>query len=376
MATYTPEDLISHDLACPICFEDYDILCRQRAPKLLLCLHTFCFGCAQRLWQPNGTLECSLCRTVHSGVALNELFDNPVILEHLRKECEEQDMELARRLDMEMRNRERHIFNSVPPPPPLNDMVQLQSEEDDSDEEEEGDGDEDGLQDMADDGLANVFDSDATVEEEEDEEEEEEEEEQESGNEGRMNDLLDRCIGGMLDAVNNVVQTVDGMVERIDEEIDDAVEEIDDAEEAIDDSVEEIDDSAGDIDDGFDGVDRIDEIIEGQEDEDDDDDSSSSSSDDDDEQEDVMGEMRVTLSWNHLEPPHVQSEEEEEEEEEEENNGACHENDDNNVEEEEEEDRWYSASELVMSPQWVDDDFSMDDDAPDSPDFAEGWLLL
>ncbi|MPC95995.1 putative E3 ubiquitin-protein ligase SH3RF2 [Portunus trituberculatus] len=84
MATYCLEDPVSPDLSCPICFEDYDILSRQRAPKLLLCLHTFCYGCAQRLWRADGTLECSLCRAVHSEVTLADLFDNLVILQHLR----------------------------------------------------------------------------------------------------------------------------------------------------------------------------------------------------------------------------------------------------------------------------------------------------
>lgn len=103
MATYCPEDASSRELSCPICFEDYDIHDNARAPKLLLCLHTFCLECTRKLWQEDGTLECSLCRMVHEQVSLDDLFDNHVIVQHLRQECERRDLDLARRIDEELR---------------------------------------------------------------------------------------------------------------------------------------------------------------------------------------------------------------------------------------------------------------------------------
>lgn len=104
MATYCPEDLASRELSCPICFEDYDIHDDKRSPKLLLCLHTFCLDCTSKLWKSDGSIECSLCRMLHEGVRLEDLLDNHVIVQHLRRECEKQDLELARRIDQELRD--------------------------------------------------------------------------------------------------------------------------------------------------------------------------------------------------------------------------------------------------------------------------------
>ncbi|KAK3874667.1 hypothetical protein Pcinc_020415 [Petrolisthes cinctipes] len=104
MATYCPEDLSSRELSCPICFEDYDIHEPRRYPKLLLCLHTFCTDCIRLLCHNDGTLECSICRMMHTGVRVDELFINHVIFTHLRTKFEERDLELARMLDREMRD--------------------------------------------------------------------------------------------------------------------------------------------------------------------------------------------------------------------------------------------------------------------------------
>ncbi|KAK8754526.1 hypothetical protein OTU49_016594 [Cherax quadricarinatus] len=84
MATYCPEDLASRELSCPICFEDYDIQDVKRTPKLLLCLHTFCYDCAKKLWRNDGSIECSLCRMLHEEVRVDDLLDNYVIIQHLR----------------------------------------------------------------------------------------------------------------------------------------------------------------------------------------------------------------------------------------------------------------------------------------------------
>lgn len=105
MATYCPEDGEDRELfSCPICFEDYDLLDARRAPKLLLCLHTFCYECTQKLWKIDGSLECSMCRMLHEKVCLEDLFDNHVIIQHLQREREEKDLEFARKIDQEMRN--------------------------------------------------------------------------------------------------------------------------------------------------------------------------------------------------------------------------------------------------------------------------------
>ncbi|XP_042243340.1 glutamic acid-rich protein-like [Homarus americanus] len=113
MATYCPEDLASRELCCPICFEDYDIQDTRRTPKLLLCLHTFCFECARKLWKWDGSLECSLCRMLHEQVTLDDLLDNHVIVQHLRREFEERDLEFARRIDQEMRDQDRTLTRSA-----------------------------------------------------------------------------------------------------------------------------------------------------------------------------------------------------------------------------------------------------------------------
>ncbi|XP_068220068.1 acidic leucine-rich nuclear phosphoprotein 32 family member E-like [Palaemon carinicauda] len=104
MATYCPEDEDRELFSCPICFEDYDLLDTRRAPKLLLCLHTFCYECTQKLWKNDGSLECSMCRMQHEKVCLEDLFDNPVIIQHLEREQEEKDFEFATKIDQEMRN--------------------------------------------------------------------------------------------------------------------------------------------------------------------------------------------------------------------------------------------------------------------------------
>lgn len=82
MATYSLED--NKELSCPICFEDYDIQDARRMPKLLLCLHTFCSDCTQKLWKNDRSLECSLCRMIHEDITLEDIFDNHVIIQHLR----------------------------------------------------------------------------------------------------------------------------------------------------------------------------------------------------------------------------------------------------------------------------------------------------
>ncbi|KAK8754525.1 hypothetical protein OTU49_016594, partial [Cherax quadricarinatus] len=107
MATYCPEDLASRELSCPICFEDYDIQDVKRTPKLLLCLHTFCYDCAKKLWRNDGSIECSLCRMLHEEVRVDDLLDNYVIIQHLRREFEERDLELARRIDQHLRDLDR-----------------------------------------------------------------------------------------------------------------------------------------------------------------------------------------------------------------------------------------------------------------------------
>ncbi|KAK7086887.1 hypothetical protein SK128_018669 [Halocaridina rubra] len=105
MATYCPGvDGDREPFSCPICFEDYDLADSRRAPKLLMCLHTFCFECTQKLCKVDGSLECSMCRMLHERVSLDDLFDNYVIVQHLIQEREEQDLEFARKIDQELRN--------------------------------------------------------------------------------------------------------------------------------------------------------------------------------------------------------------------------------------------------------------------------------
>ncbi|XP_071513119.1 uncharacterized protein [Panulirus ornatus] len=120
MATYCPEDLASRELSCPICFEDYDIQDARRAPKLLLCLHTFCYDCARKLWRNDGSLECSLCRMLHEEVRLDDLLDNHVIVQHLRREFELRDLEFAMRIDQELRQQD-----SISTPATVSEVTQI-----------------------------------------------------------------------------------------------------------------------------------------------------------------------------------------------------------------------------------------------------------
>ena len=56
----------------------------ERVPKLLLCLHTFCLGCVRSLVQSNKTVQCSICRTVHTDVSPQELFENYIIIDYVK----------------------------------------------------------------------------------------------------------------------------------------------------------------------------------------------------------------------------------------------------------------------------------------------------
>ena len=83
MACYGPAEL-AEELACPVCFEDYDFQESARIPKLLDCRHTFCGPCIERSIEEDGSLECCICRLIHKKINTEELIDNYVITNHLR----------------------------------------------------------------------------------------------------------------------------------------------------------------------------------------------------------------------------------------------------------------------------------------------------
>ena len=56
-----------------------------RAPKMLMCLHTFCFQCIKTLTAKNGVIMCSMCRqSQNPAFDLRNLLDNTVIVDYLR----------------------------------------------------------------------------------------------------------------------------------------------------------------------------------------------------------------------------------------------------------------------------------------------------
>jgi hypothetical protein len=70
------EQTIDDSLQCPSCLSNYTIT-GQKTPKLLPCLHTFCFECIQGF----GRRQCTLCRK--SFLSTDELADNFLAMETL-----------------------------------------------------------------------------------------------------------------------------------------------------------------------------------------------------------------------------------------------------------------------------------------------------
>ncbi|KAB7499939.1 hypothetical protein Anas_07628 [Armadillidium nasatum] len=101
MAAQTSFFLVEEELSCPICFEEYTLSEKNRQPKLLLCLHTFCLACMESLRKYDGTLQCSICRTSHHVYRPCDLMDNYVVFEYLRTKQEIEDEKLATHLKQE-----------------------------------------------------------------------------------------------------------------------------------------------------------------------------------------------------------------------------------------------------------------------------------
>ncbi|RXG57303.1 hypothetical protein Avbf_06792 [Armadillidium vulgare] len=101
MAAQTSFFLVEEELSCPICFEEYNLSEKNRQPKLLLCLHTFCLACMESLRKYDGTLQCSICRTSHHVYRPCDLLDNYVVFEYLRTKQEIEDEKLATHLKQE-----------------------------------------------------------------------------------------------------------------------------------------------------------------------------------------------------------------------------------------------------------------------------------
>ena len=70
---------------CPICYETFQSEGNRR-PKLLPCLHTYCYLCLRQLGQKNGQIKCPECRAWH-GVpdeGIEAFPANMRILDNLR----------------------------------------------------------------------------------------------------------------------------------------------------------------------------------------------------------------------------------------------------------------------------------------------------